>query len=159
MIEAEDGAGNPVSATVFSAIVGKELYSDTVQFQLGNNDVDVLMNGELVNFEELAEQEFNNVTVSKGSSSASAVFASGVYVEVRAANGILSTLLFSLAETYRSQSSGLMGNFNGDQLDDLEPRGPDTYLPLNSSLQTIHNIFGITCKSIIIPLVCRRYVK
>ena len=146
MIEAENSMGGPVPATVFSAIVGKEQYSDTVQFQLGNNNVDILMNGELVNFEDLTEQQFNNVTVSRGNSSASAVFASGVYVEVREANGILSTLLLSLASSYMSQTSGLMGNFNGDQTDDLEPRDADIYLPLNSSVQDIHNIFGITCE-------------
>ena len=152
MVLAENNMGNPVSATVFSAVVGKELYSDTVQFQLGNNGVDVLMNGELVNFEGLAEQQFNNVTVSRGNSSASAIFASGVYVEVREANGILSTLLVSLAASYMSQTSGLMGNFNGDHTDDLKPRGTDTYLPLNSSVQDIHNMFGITCKLVQIAL-------
>ena len=146
MVQAEDDEGGPAAATVFSAIVGKELYSDTVQFQLGDDDVDVLVNGELLDFDNLAVQGFNNVTVTKGDRNASAVFASGVYVEVREANGILSTLLVSLGESYRSRTSGLMGNFNGDQTDDLLPRGPDSYIPLNSTLRDIHFIFGITCK-------------
>ena len=146
MVQAEDDEGGPAAATVFSAIVGKELYSDTVQFQLGDDDVDVLVNGELLNFDNLAVQDFNNATVTKGNRSASAVFSSGVYVEVREANGILSTLLVSLGESYRSRTSGLMGNFNGDQTDDLLPRGPDSYIPLNSTLRDIHFIFGITCK-------------
>ena len=148
MVEAEDRTGNPVSATVFSAIVGKELYSDTVQFQLGNNNIDVLMNGELVNFDELAKQEFNNVTVSKRNVSAVAVFATGVYVEVRVANGILSTLLVSLPIRFMSQTFGLMGNYNGDQSDDLKPHGSNRSIPLTSSLRNIHNNFGTSCKSV-----------
>ena len=148
MVQALDSGGEPISATVFSAIVGKELYSDTVQFQLANNDeVDVLMNGELVDFDGLPEQQFNNVSVRTGESSATAVFSSGVYVEVRAENGILSTLLVSLADSYRSQTSGLMGNYNGDRSDDLLPRGAVTPIPLTSSLRDIHNRFGVTCKS------------
>lgn len=152
MVQAVDNNGVPISATVFSAIVGKELYSDTVQFQLANgedgvDDVDVLMNSELIDFEGLSEQQFNNVTIRKGNSSASAVFASGVYVEVRAANGILSTLLVSLSENYRSQTTGLMGNYDNDRSNDLLPRGSEAPIPLTSSLQQIHDLFGVTCKS------------
>lgn len=148
MVQALDDDGTPISATVFSAIVGKEFYSDTVQFQLADDDIEVLMNGELVDFEGLAEQQFNNVTVRKSNSSASAIFASGVYVEVRVANGFLSTLLVSLAESYRTQTSGLMGNYNGVQSDDLLPRGATTPIPLTSSLRDIHNRFGVTCESV-----------
>ena len=148
MVQAVDDEGVPISATVFSAIAGKELYSDTVQFELANNDeVDVLVNGELLDFDGLPEQQFNNVSVRTGESSATAVFSSGVYVEVRAANGILSTLLVSLADSYRSQTTGLMGNYNGDMSDDLQPRNAPVPIPLTSSLMDIHNIFGVTCKS------------
>ena len=153
MVQALDSAGNVISATVFSAIVGKELYSDTVQFQLAvsgeeeeESDVNVLVNGELLDFENLAEQQLINVTVAKGDRSASAAFSTGIYVEVRAANGILSTLLVSMAESYRSQTRGLMGNYNGDQSDDLRPRAQSTLIPLTSSLQDIHNRFGVTCE-------------
>lgn len=148
MVQAVDDEGVPISATVFSAIAGKELYSDTVQFELANNDdIDVLINGELLDFDGLPEQQFNNVSIRSGESSATAVFSSGVYVEVRAANGILSTLLVSLADSYRSQTSGLMGNYNGDMSDDLRPRGAPVSIPLTSSLMDIHNLFGVTCKS------------
>ena len=151
MVQAVDNEGVPISATVFSAIAGKELYSDTVQFELANNDdIDVLINGELLDFDGLPEQQFNNVSIRSGESSATAVFSSGVYVEVRAANGILSTLLVSLADSYRSQTSGLMGNYNGDMSDDLRPRGAPVSIPLTSSLMDIHNLFGVTCKSAMI---------
>lgn len=148
MVQALDSEGSPVLATVFSAIVAKERFSDTIQFQLGDeNSVDVLMNGEQVVFDEIATQQFNNVTVTKlVGHTASAVFSSGVYIEVRAANEILSTLLVSLPETYVQQTTGLVGNFNGEQSDDLRPLGQSSPLPLTSSLQEIHNLFGITCK-------------
>ena len=153
MVQAVDDVGSPISATVFSAIAGKELYSDTVQFELANNtddEVNVLINGELIDFDGLPEQQFNNVSVrgGGGGSSATAVFSSGVYVEVRAANGILSTLLVSLADSYRSRTSGLMGNYNRDVSDDLLPRGASSPIPLTSSLIDIHNLFGVTCKSV-----------
>ena len=150
MVQALNNIDNPIAATIFSAIVGKEVYSDTVQFQLtdDNSGIEVLMNGELVDFEGLTEQVFNNVTIRQENSTiASAVFASGVYLEVRAANGILSTLLVSLAESYRFQTTGLMGNFDNDISNDLLPRGSDAPISLASSLQDIHNQFGVTCKS------------
>lgn len=151
MVQAVDDVGSPISATVFSAIAGKELYSDTVQFELADddNEVNVLINGELIDFDGLPEQQFNNVSVrGGGGNSATAVFSSGVYVEVRAANGILSTLLVSLADCYRSQTSGLMGNYNRDVSDDLLPRGASSPIPLTSNLIDIHNLFGVTCKSV-----------
>jgi hypothetical protein len=148
MVQAVDDEGIPISATVFSAIAGKELYSDTVQFELaGDDEVNVLVNGELLDFDGLPEQQFNNVSVRSGESNATAVFSSGVYLEVRAANGILSTLLVSLADSYRSGTSGLMGSYNEDMSDDLLPRGASTPIPLTSSLMDIHNLFGVTCKS------------
>ena len=146
MVQAIGSEGSPISATVFSAIVGRELYSDTIQFQLGDNDVDVLMNGEMLDFNNLAVQQFNNVTVTKGNRTASAIFASGVYIEVREANGILSTLLVSLSESYRSRTSGLMGNYNGAQSDDLQPHDLSMSISLSSNLQQIHFNFGVTCK-------------
>ena len=157
-MQALDSVGEPISATVFSAIVGKELYSDAVQFQLADGDeVDVLINGELIDFDGLPKQQFNNVSVRIGENfnSATAVFSSGVYVEVRAANGILSTLLVSLADGYRSRTSGLMGNYNGDRSDDLLPQGSSAFVPLTSSLRDIHYRFGITCKSVLSMQILR----
>ena len=143
----------PIRATVFTAVAAKEAWSDTVQMQLTSDrqSLEMLVNGELVDFEELPEQELNNVTVAdRGNDALSARFSSGVYVEVRERNGILSTLLVSLSPAYRGQTTGLMGNFNGDTLDDLAPR-PATNevpppIPLNSSLDDIHNMFGVTCE-------------
>ena len=138
-----------ILATVFTAIVARESFSDTVQIQLASDgqSLELLVNGMLVDFSGLLELVFNNVTVSdRGNNTLAATFSTGVYVEARENNGIISTLLISLSETYQEQTSGLMGNFNDDINDDLLPRGEMTPLPLSSSLEDIHFDFGITCK-------------
>ena len=52
------------------------------------------------------------------------------------------------------KTQGLMGSFDEDVSNDLTPKGGSTPLPLNSTIQTIHEKFGITCLSflIFIPL-------
>ena len=147
------GAEQPISATVFTAIAAKEAWSDTVQIQLTNDgqSLEMLVNGELVDFSELSEQELNNVTIAdRGNDSLSAQFSSGIYLEVREQNGIISTLLISLSRGYQGQTMGLMGNFNGDTTDDLIPRPSEGVspppIPLTSSLEDIHNLFGVTCE-------------
>lgn len=140
-----------VRATVFTAIVAREVSSDTVQIQLTSDgqSLEMLMNGELVDFSDLADQEFNNVAVSdRGNDTLSATFSSGVYVEARETNGIISTLLISLSRSYQGQTAGLMGNYNADTSDDLIPIGGAVGLPLSSSLEDIHFQFGVTCKQL-----------
>ena len=148
MIPAEDTNGNSVLATAFSAIVGKQADSDTVQFELTENGTTAFVNGEPLDFSDLSEQEFNNVTVNDlGNNTLSATFSSGAYLELKEENGILSVLIVSLPESFSGiQSTGLMGSFNGNATDDLLPNLGTNPLPLNSSLQEIHELFGLTCK-------------
>ena len=152
---------NFILATVFTAIVAKEAESDTVQIQLTSegDSLELLMNGEFVDFNDLPEQEFINVTVAGFSNDTlSARFSSGMYIEVREENGIISTLLVSLPLNYQGETSGLMGNFNGDQEDDLIPRGDPLSnstleaIPFNSTLPEIHSSFGVTCEDRVIGL-------
>ena len=140
-----------IRATVFTAIVAREDVSDTVQIQLTQDgqSLEMLMNGELVDFSDLADQEFNNVAVSdRGNDTLSATFSSGVYIEARESNGFISTLLVSLSRTYQGRTAGLMGNYDGDTSDDLIPLGGTVGVPLNSSLEDIHFRFGVTCESL-----------
>ena len=148
MVEATDMAQNTVPATVFSAIAGREDNSDTVQFELSDaNQLNTLVNGEVVDFEGLPEQNFNNVTVADlGSNTFSATFLSGAYMDVKVQNGILSIVIVSLPTCFRGTTRGLMGSFNGDTSDDLIPKDSTQPIPLNSSLETIHESFGITCR-------------
>lgn len=72
----------------------------------------MLVNGVLVDFTDLAELVFNDVTVTdRGDDTLTATFSTGVYMEARESNGIIATLLLSLPETFLGQTSGLMGNF------------------------------------------------
>ena len=148
MVPAEDTNGSSVLATVFSAIVGKQADSDTVQFELTENGTTAFVNGEPLDFSDLSEQEFNNVTVTDlGNKTLSAAFSSGAYLEAKEENGIISVLLVSLPESFKGvPTTGLMGSFNGNTSDDLLPNLGINPLPLNSSLQEIHELFGLTCK-------------
>ena len=154
MLEATDPDGNLVPATVFTAIVGKQDDSDTVQFELSRRGVDTLVNGERVEFGDLPEQDFNNVTVAdRGNNTLSATFSSGVHLEVTEENQILSVLIVSLPNSFQGTTLGLMGPFNRNTSDDLLPRASvgqsnPQPLPLNSNLQQIHQLFGITCESL-----------
>lgn len=156
-MQAEGADGNDVGATVFSALVATQSDSDTVQFELSRRGIDSLVNGERVDFSDLDEQPFNNVTVTyRGNNSYSATFSTGVYIEVRLENDIISTVLVSLPTSFRETTSGLMGSYNGDTSDDLAPRtdsGVGQPISVNATLQEIHEMFGVTCKNQLIIVV------
>ena len=157
MIEVKTSLGSVANATVFSACVAKEKCSSTVQFEIETVDnitsVITLVDGERANFDELKIQDFENVTIIKsGNTTFSATFSSGAFLQVQEENGFISVLIVSLPESYQSKTQGLMGPYNGDKTDDLTPRGTGTILSLNSTIQEIHEKFGITCKCMLIRI-------
>lgn len=158
MVVANGPNGDDANATVFSAIVARAKYSDTVQFELSQSGITARINGEIVDISESANQPFNNVTLSdEGNNSYSAVFSLGVYLEVRRENDIISTVLISVPTSFQGKTRGLMGSFNGDTTDDLAPRsgnGIGQPIPSNASLQDIHELFGITCELIVRTILC-----
>ena len=147
MIEATGDDSNPVSATVFSAIAAEQSTSDTVQFELSTfKGIITLINGEEMDFSVLKTQQFNNVSVSDlGDGVLTASFANGAFMRIKEENGIISVLIVSLPRAFKGNTCGLMGNFNGDQLDDLKAKN-GSIIPLSSSLQEIHYNFGLTCE-------------
>lgn len=148
MIPVNNVFGNGPQATVFTAIVCKQADSDTVQFEITENGTIALINGEQIDFTDIKEQEFSNVTISDlGNSSFSASFSSGTYVEAREENNIFSVLIISLPEMFKgTDTSGLMGSFNSNIFDDLLPNEGTEPLSLNSTIQEIHETFGLTCE-------------
>ena len=133
--------------TVFVAFVVKESNSDTVQFQLNQQRLVALVNGDLVDFGMLVSQRFANVTVSdKGNGTLFADFTSGTSIVVTEKNGIISDILITIPNEYFNRTRGLLGQFNRDTTDDLCPANSSVPLPLNSSLEKIHYQFGLTCE-------------
>ena len=147
MVEAQTQNLTISSGTVFAAFVAKQSDSDTVQFELDQQGLVALVNGETVDFEMLLSQRFVNVTVSdKGNGTLSAEFTSGTSIQVTEKNGIISDVLITIPNEYFNRTRGLLGKFNQDSLDDLHPANSSMPLPLNSSLEMIHYQFGLTCE-------------
>ena len=146
---------NNTRATVFTAVVGRQNDSDTVQFEITENGTATLVNGEEIDLTVLKEQEFLNVLVKDlGNNTFTASYSSGAYLEVKEENNFFSTLTVTLPSVFReNETQGLMGSFNGNASDDLLPNCGQVPLPLNSSLQDIHELFGITCKILTMPYI------
>ena len=137
------------SGTVITAIVAKHINSDTVQFELVDKRLVAIVNGDEVDFSEISELKFTNLTViDKGNRTLSAVLATGVTITVRESNNILSDVAVTLSDDYFRNTRGLLGYYNGDTEDDLQPKNSSASLPLNSTLEEIHYQFGLTCKNI-----------
>lgn len=152
MVPVKDNNHNDGKATVFSAVVAKQGDSDTVQFELQSRSEGVKLvtyvNGEEIEFDDVVTvQEFSNVTVSDtGNNTLNAIFTTGAYITVAESNGLISTLVVYLPEMYRSQTRGLMGNYNNDTSDDLLRKGTTLPLGVDASTFQIHSYFGLSCK-------------
>ena len=137
------------SGTVISAIVAKHIDSDTVQFELIDNRLVAIVNTNEVDFSEISELQFENLTVtSKGNKTLSAILAARVTITVQEKNNILLDLAVTLSDDYYQNIGGLLGNYNGDKDDDLQPKNGSASLPLNATIEEIHYQFGLSCKDI-----------
>ena len=63
MVPANNSLGNASQMTVLTAIVGQQCDSDRVQFEIVENMIIVLVNGEQIDFTVVKEQEFSNVNI------------------------------------------------------------------------------------------------
>ncbi len=73
-----------------------------------------------------------------------AEFSGGSNIEIRVQNSIISVMLVTLPNHYRSLTRGLMGNYNDDASDDLIPKDSSINIPVDSSAEEIFD-FGNTC--------------
>lgn len=73
------------------------------------------------------------------------VFLLGVLLNITIGTELLRVRLGMFSDVYKSKTSGLLGNFNGNANDDFIPRGLTTSLN-NPDEQTIFEQFGQTCK-------------
>ena len=60
---------------------------------------------------------------------------------------------YQVSIDHENKTIGLLGNFNGDPDDDLLPRDAEEPLDPSASRREIHNLFGETCKTVLIHLV------
>ena len=85
------------------------------------------------------------MVTNRGNNTVVAEFVGGANIEIRAQNNIISVMLVSLPLRYRHVTSGLMGNYNGDDTDDLVPKGSVGSIPIDSTEEEIFQ-YGNTCR-------------
>ena len=134
------------SGTVITAIVAKHNDSDTVQFEMINDELIALVNGDRIDFTEFFEQQFRNLTISKKDNQTYLVIiASGAIIIVKENNNMLSDVSVTLSDYYLNNTIGLLGQYNGKPEDDLLLRNK-TITSSNATIEEIHYQFGLTCK-------------
>ena len=148
MEQAVDPDGLPVLGTVFTAIVARQTDTMTsVQFQVEGDGLQVLVNGEVVTFGDMSVLEYDHTILrNKGNDSVLVAFPVGASVEAKVENGIISIMSVNLPESMRRKTRGLMGTFDGITIDDLIPKDGVRSIPLDSTLEDLHNSIGVTCK-------------
>ena len=98
----------------------------------------------------VGQQVFRNVTVIRGNGTGiSVAFSSGVLINARAENGFLSAFSVVLPATFRGNTQGLLGNYDGDPSNDFFPQNGISSLPTTTAPDRIHDLFGLTCKYIV----------
>ena len=85
------------------------------------------------------------VVADRGNNTALAEFSGGSIIRIQIGNGIMTRIEVTLPRRYRSLTRGLMGNYNGDREDDLEPRNSFVAIPSDAGSEEIFE-FGCTCK-------------
>ena len=148
MEQAVDSSGEDASGTVFTAIVAiQDETSTVVQFEIRPSGIRTIVDGTTVEFDDISEQNFVNVTITdKANGTVLATFSGGASIELKAENGIISLMLVSLPDHLKGHTRGLMGNYNGIASDDLVPKFGTEPIAPDSSLEDIHSMFGMTCK-------------
>ncbi len=82
--------------------------------------------------------------IDEGNNTGIAEFSGGSNIEIRVENGIISVMLVTLPNQYRSLTRGLMGNYNGEKSDDFIPKGASSSISIDSDKEDIFTL-GNTC--------------
>ncbi|XP_078360273.1 sushi domain-containing protein 2-like isoform X2 [Oculina patagonica] len=135
--------GSNTRATIYKAFAMKENDSDVVQVRIsGRNEIEVLVNGNLMEFDEELMMDFNGVIVLKynNTSKYSTIFNSGISVTIEEVEDLLQMMLL-VPPMFKGNTSGLLGFWDEDQEREfLLPNG--AFLDTNSSQSRIHYEFG-----------------
>lgn len=146
MIALKNSTGNLSSGTVFSAIVASQNDSDTVEFQASPVGIRTIVNGKWIDYPNGLPLEYDNVKLFRRSDGYAAVFSNGVTIGVKQETSFLTGISFSLPESFMGTTQGLLGTYNDNPTDDLLPFNTSFSLPQDSTLETIHYEFGLSCK-------------
>ena len=161
--QAVDQSGRPIKATSISVIAMKQRNKPVVQAQLDEIfGIKVLAESSTtetgyreLDFEFLSGRNFNGGLVQvEEEFSRNFMLENGVVIIIKASNNILSFQL-SVPQTFRNNTRGLLGMWNGNQDDDfLRPDG--TTLSIDSEQPEIFKQFGEKCmaKCLIISSAC-----
>ncbi|XP_028417110.1 sushi domain-containing protein 2-like [Dendronephthya gigantea] len=142
MVPILDDQGRTTRATALTAFVIKGATSDTVQFEFNRRrSIDVLVNGERVEFDEQTRLDFTGVFIVKQNQTKfGTYFTSGVAIVVTSVEDFL-TYQISVPLRFKGKTAGLLGFWNDDKdLEFLLPNG--SFIDTNSSYRTIHHEFG-----------------
>ncbi|KAK2172014.1 hypothetical protein NP493_1002g01061 [Ridgeia piscesae] len=148
--KARDANGTETDATVFSAFAARDSDSDTVHVEMTSErkGLDVFVAAQNVSnwFNDANvtnDKEFRNVIITKKTITEIEVsFKSGLSLTIGVSAEQLD-ITVGAPDTFKNQTKGLMGVFNGDPMDDLLPPGVNAVALSNSSSEkTIFNEFG-----------------
>ena len=84
------------------------------------------------------------MVIDEGNNTGIAHFSGGSNIEIRVQNGIISVMLVTLPNQYRSLTRGLMGNYNANPSDDFIAKGTTASISIDSDTEDIFT-FGNTC--------------
>ncbi|XP_023930884.1 uncharacterized protein LOC106158645 [Lingula anatina] len=140
--------GTTVNATIFSAFAAKDSDSSRLHVQLTQDkqDMAVYVQSDLVSptLLQTGSASYNNLDLEYNDTTKTllASFGSGVTVNVTKGVGLL---MFAVVvpDEYKSNTTGLMGNYDGNVNNDLEARN-GTILASNATESDIYNYFGET---------------
>lgn len=110
-----------IKATKMTAVAMREASSDIIEVRMvdGDNSLQVLQSQKKLSFSEQSWMDLTGVFVfSSVSTNVTVMFPSGAGVEVRLREGNMATTVL-LPEEFKDLTVGLMGNLNGNAMDDL----------------------------------------
>jgi hypothetical protein len=140
-----DGTGKIFQAAIFSSLAAHEAGEARVEVSLNAARTGLIL---YVNGTSIAQNSvqtyYGNVYVSWTSNAINVTFPSGWTMTTSLAYRGLS-FVHTVPNNYRSRTSGLLGNFNGDMTDDLTTPSGDV-IPITSTTQEIHYQFGLKWK-------------
>ncbi|EDV26971.1 uncharacterized protein TRIADDRAFT_54443 [Trichoplax adhaerens] len=134
-------------ATVLSGFATISAGADTVQFTLNStlNGINILVNRtrsfSMHSMSNNETREFNNVDLAKTSTiSVAAIFSSGISLEVTLLTQML-TIAFNAPDEIKGKTSGLLGTWNDNTIDDFK-RPDGSFLDIKSNSSQIFYDFG-----------------